>query len=166
MSQRHFIHPLTDEYILAIGRVAVMWSYFEVHLDKVLHEALSYPEAAGLPDYLKIAFKKRLIIWRDLASKLFDTDPAHQDELINLINRASNLRGKRDYVVHGSPFTARRGMEFHLAKYTTTLKITTKLMPIEEIQNLADDITTLFLDFVDFDRLHIRPPTRQPSKSP
>jgi hypothetical protein len=86
--------------LIALGRVAANWTYYEQQLDLWLNVLLNRPEAEQFPKNLHIAFKRRLRLWRQL-SKASHREPDKLKRIQEIISRSAKARDDRDSVVHG-----------------------------------------------------------------
>jgi hypothetical protein len=101
------ILPVPEEWLTEIGRVAVYWSQLEQFADLVLLSFVNHPSAEaakaafGYKGHLGIAFKRRMRLWRMVATDVLGVEHPQFGELSKLIDRLSAYRGTRDAYVHG-----------------------------------------------------------------
>lgn len=140
---------LTDEDFAAIGRITVSWSYLELEINMALWAFLDYPNFEDRAEHLKIPFKKRARLVKDLASALLKDKPT-LPTLIDLMDRASHLRAQRDMIIHGN--MSRSGMTngkifLKHTQHATEADWRDYQKSTEDLTKLAEDITAIHWDF-------------------
>ncbi len=135
-----------DEY-RAIGHVAAQWAYFENQVDFLVDVFMGQPKATSLNIKPAQAFKRRMENLRTAARAALNEDPALLEEIIQIADDSSSLRGQRDDIIHGQWKFHREG-----SKAGTGIKVISNkkknmvremLFSAEKAEKVANQISAL-----------------------
>ncbi len=132
--------------LMAIGRVVSNWAYLEQRIDLWLGVLLAQPGTENLPKDLKLAFKRRLRLWRDVA-KICHPEPDKASRIDVIIDRVAKARDDRDWVVHG--LWSVHG-DIHLLKVGQKVKIQKRVLTLRQVEKVAAEIAALIWDHSEF----------------
>lgn len=161
--------PLTKDLFADIGRVAVEWAYLENQIDLWISDFLGNPDNCEIESVLNIPFKKRMRLWRDLLEQE-QMNPEATALLLTVIDKASNLRDRRDLVIHGrwglNPLSDNADGVV-MWRFTDTWNVEIHPIKRDQLKKLAERIRALTEELVEFGQKHGYPePTFQRIPSP
>lgn len=102
---------ITDEGYRAIGHVAAQWAYLETELDSLLSLLLESEEVKKLGLKNSQSFGSRMENLKAACNLLWKNQDQPMNEIKNIIDDASSLRGFRDDIIHGQWKLHRKGNE-------------------------------------------------------
>jgi hypothetical protein len=133
--------------LTALGRVVANWSYYEQHVDLWLNVLLNQPGAERFPKNIKIDFKRRRRLWRDLA-KILHPEPDKLKRIEKIIDRSAKALDDRNALVHG--YWTIQGDIIMLRTGLPKIKLTKQKMSRRYVNKLADEIASLIWDHTEF----------------
>lgn len=145
--------------LAAIGRVTVEWAYLETKIDESIWLLLGRPQTKQFNRNIDIQFDRRMRFWKDLLQKVSQTERAIQ-ELDSIIDRARNLNGLRDLIVHGRWGTNynKKPLTGVIAwRFTPDFKMKFHPISTKMVDALPDKIRKLTDHLYKFEQKHIFP---------
>lgn len=138
---------ITNDEYRAIGQVAAQWAYFEVQVDVLLNIFMSQPKVTTLNLKSPQAFKRRMDNLRTAAKATLREHPALLEEIIQIANDSSSLRGQRDEIIHGRWRIHRRrskvGTGIQVISTKKKKMVRTKFYSAKEAESVANQISAL-----------------------
>ena len=135
-----------DDRLRALGRVTANWAFYEQRIDMWLRVLLGQPESAGFQKNLRLEFKRRVDLWRDL-SAIHHLEPDKAKAIADIIQRSAQARHDRDWAVHG--LWARSGTIYKLEQ-TDRTKLLKRIMSLKRLNSIGDAIGYLIMDHTMF----------------
>ena len=100
---------IRDEELRAIGHVAAQWAYLETKIDTLISLLDSHASQNGRVRSDRQSSAERVAKLRSLAREILTGAPL--EELLDILEKSSSLRGFRDDIVHGTWHLHRNGGE-------------------------------------------------------
>lgn len=159
--------PLNKAQLVEIGHVAALWAYLESEIDFAICDILTALEERGRTitreeRRMQKRFRDRTNQLKELAAEFYP-DQRRTDKMATLLDRALNLKPKRDHIVHGRwratiDETGQPGEDFSATRYMldSAEPIKTEDYPVPKVEKLAASLSTLARDFLAFSIMSIR----------
>lgn len=136
---------LEDDYLKAIGKIAVLWSYLEIDVEVAIwaFSGLSVEQGMALTTHIKII--PRLDMLETIGNTL--ADPKYKSSIQDLVARARRILPERNRIIHANwACTIDETPSVWKPQAKGKLQITVTKTPVSEIESIATAIEGVLTD--------------------